>query len=343
MQAVRRASAAGVRAPRRRHPGPRLYRVHGCGGALGPRTPVSGHGLVTAFCRHTSASLTIQENADPDVQTDLLAGPRPSRAPPCRLCARCRGPGRHAGPFPHHADRRLLSDPGPRWTAGARHLAGALPDRTPGPAASARNYCFTLSAAEPVGCPRLDKAQDRWRSATSLSHAARVIHDFKEFPWCPLGSRCYEARVSEENRRDRREGTALQGQTSTIVIADDHPLFRGALRQAIGSLMPQTRVLEANGTRGTPRGSCLREGSRSHPPRSHHAGRAGVFGTDLPAGAAPEVPVVIVSASEEPTIIRRAIEFGASGFIPKSLDVDGIGAQSGRCWRARPGPRRTWI
>jgi secondary thiamine-phosphate synthase enzyme len=30
------------------------------------------HGLLTVFCRHTSASLTIQENADPDVQTDLL-------------------------------------------------------------------------------------------------------------------------------------------------------------------------------------------------------------------------------------------------------------------------------
>jgi secondary thiamine-phosphate synthase enzyme len=30
-------------------------------------------GLLTVFCRHTSASLIIQENADPDVQTDLLA------------------------------------------------------------------------------------------------------------------------------------------------------------------------------------------------------------------------------------------------------------------------------
>ena len=28
-------------------------------------------GLLTIFCRHTSASLLIQENADPDVQTDL--------------------------------------------------------------------------------------------------------------------------------------------------------------------------------------------------------------------------------------------------------------------------------
>ncbi len=30
-----------------------------------------GTGLLTVFCRHTSASLVIQENADPDVRTDL--------------------------------------------------------------------------------------------------------------------------------------------------------------------------------------------------------------------------------------------------------------------------------
>jgi secondary thiamine-phosphate synthase enzyme len=30
-------------------------------------------GLLTVFCRHTSASLLIQENADPDVRTDLEA------------------------------------------------------------------------------------------------------------------------------------------------------------------------------------------------------------------------------------------------------------------------------
>jgi len=31
------------------------------------------HGLLTIFCRHTSASLLIQENADPDVRLDLMA------------------------------------------------------------------------------------------------------------------------------------------------------------------------------------------------------------------------------------------------------------------------------
>jgi secondary thiamine-phosphate synthase enzyme len=34
---------------------------------------VEGDGLLTLFIRHTSASLLIQENADPDVQRDLLA------------------------------------------------------------------------------------------------------------------------------------------------------------------------------------------------------------------------------------------------------------------------------
>jgi secondary thiamine-phosphate synthase enzyme len=33
----------------------------------------AGDGLLTAFVRHTSASLTIQENADPDVRRDLIA------------------------------------------------------------------------------------------------------------------------------------------------------------------------------------------------------------------------------------------------------------------------------
>ena len=34
---------------------------------------VSGDGLLTLFVRHTSCSLVIQENADPEVQTDLRA------------------------------------------------------------------------------------------------------------------------------------------------------------------------------------------------------------------------------------------------------------------------------
>jgi DNA-binding NarL/FixJ family response regulator len=36
----------------------------------------------------------------------------------------------------------------------------------------------------------------------------------------------------------------------------------------------------------------------------------------------PSVPVVIVSGNDDPTVIRRCMDFGASGFIPKTLGID---------------------
>ncbi len=35
--------------------------------------------------------------------------------------------------------------------------------------------------------------------------------------------------------------------TETILIADDHPLFRGALRGAVAALLPEARIVEASG------------------------------------------------------------------------------------------------
>jgi len=118
----------------------------------------------------------------------------------------------------------------------------------------------------------------------------------------------------------------LHGPGTTIVIADDHPLFRGALRQAIASLMPTSRVVEANGmealneTLGAEKEVDLILLDLTMP------GVQGFSGLISLRAQYPELPVVIVSANEEPLVIRRAIEFGASGFIPKSLNVDAIGA-----------------
>lgn len=119
----------------------------------------------------------------------------------------------------------------------------------------------------------------------------------------------------------------MQGQTNTtIVIADDHPLFRGALRQAIGSLLPRSRVLEATGLDAL-KGTLAAEKEvdlilldLTMP------GVQGFSGLISLRAEHPDIPVVIVSATEEPTVIRRAIEFGASGFIPKSMNVDSIGS-----------------
>ena len=114
-------------------------------------------------------------------------------------------------------------------------------------------------------------------------------------------------------------------QTATIVITDDHPLFRGALRQAIASIMPKARVVEASGmdelnaTLGQERDVDLILLDLTMP------GVQGFSGLLSLRAQHPELPVVIVSATEEATVIRRAMEFGASGFIPKSIDVDSIG------------------
>ncbi len=112
---------------------------------------------------------------------------------------------------------------------------------------------------------------------------------------------------------------------TTIVIADDHPLFRGALRQAVGSLVPGSRVIEATGLDDLT-GTLDREKEvdlvlldLTMP------GVQGFSGLIYLRAQHPDVPVVIVSANEDPVVIRRAVEFGAAGFIPKSLDSDRIG------------------
>ena len=61
-------------------------------------------GLLTLFCRHTSASLLVQENADPSVREDLTAyfeGSHPRARPATPTTTR--GPP-HAGPSAHRAD-----------------------------------------------------------------------------------------------------------------------------------------------------------------------------------------------------------------------------------------------
>ena len=110
-----------------------------------------------------------------------------------------------------------------------------------------------------------------------------------------------------------------------LIIADDHPLFRGALRGAIEAFMPGCAIREASGLDdlntllADERDVDLLLLDLAMP------GAQGFSGLIYLRAQFPDVPIVIVSASEEPIVIRRAVEFGASGFIPKSLDTDGIG------------------
>lgn len=113
---------------------------------------------------------------------------------------------------------------------------------------------------------------------------------------------------------------------TTIVIADDHPLFRGALRQAVSGVLQAVSVVEAGGleeltaalTKDADVDLVLLDLTMP--------GVQGYSGLIYLRAQHPDIPVVIVSATEDPVVIRRAIGFGASGFIPKSLDTAEIGA-----------------
>ena len=55
----------------------------------------------------------------------------------------------------------------------------------------------------------------------------------------------------------------------------------------------------------------------------------------------PALPVVIVSATEDPRVIREAIAAGAMAYIPKSLDrAEHRRRAASMCWQARPGNPR---
>lgn len=109
-----------------------------------------------------------------------------------------------------------------------------------------------------------------------------------------------------------------------IVIADDHPLFRGALRQALTDGRFNLDIAEAGSLDEVI--AAIESGADTDLVLLDLAmpGVKGFSGLMYLRAQYPGIPVVVVSASEEPAIIRRCIEFGASGFIPKSAGTDTI-------------------
>ncbi|HZP75371.1 MAG TPA: response regulator transcription factor [Pseudolabrys sp.] len=107
-----------------------------------------------------------------------------------------------------------------------------------------------------------------------------------------------------------------------LVIADDHPLFRGALREAVSGLFERAEIAEAGSfddvatllERDADADLVLLDLSMP--------GVRGFSGLMYLRAQYPSVPVIVVSANDDPAAIRRCIEFGASGFIPKTLGVD---------------------
>lgn len=124
-------------------------------------------------------------------------------------------------------------------------------------------------------------------------------------------------------KKNNQEQVLMAGYN--ILIADDHPLFRSAMRQALTmGLGAEIRLVEASSISELEQ--CLNENSDWDLVLLdlNMPGAYGFSGLALLRGQYPHVPVVMVSAEEEPAVMARAREFGAMGFIPKSSSLEAI-------------------
>jgi DNA-binding NarL/FixJ family response regulator len=111
-------------------------------------------------------------------------------------------------------------------------------------------------------------------------------------------------------------------QTSKIIIADDHPLLRLAVSHALRDLPQGAVLLEAWSL------STLESRIAEHADADlvlldlHIPGAQGFSALLFLRAEFPALPIVVLSSSEDRRTIRRAQQFGAAGFIPKSTAVD---------------------
>jgi len=110
----------------------------------------------------------------------------------------------------------------------------------------------------------------------------------------------------------------------SIIVADDHPLFRDALRQAIEGLDRPYGVLTAGEFEEV---ADQLEGNGDVELvllDLNMPGNNGLAGLLRLRTTQPAVPVVIISATEDAATVRRALDLGASGYIPKSTTAEAI-------------------
>lgn len=110
---------------------------------------------------------------------------------------------------------------------------------------------------------------------------------------------------------------------TTILIADDHPLFRAAMRQALVDIVGDSILEVASFSEAY---EAVEENDEIELVflDLNMPGNEGLTGLTELRTQFPSVLVVIVSAEEDPTLIRRAIDLGASGYIPKSTPLPQI-------------------
>ena len=106
-----------------------------------------------------------------------------------------------------------------------------------------------------------------------------------------------------------------------ILIADDHPLFRGALQQVIAQLYPQAGLYQAASVAELQQQVEQHRGIDLLLLDLHMPGALGFSALSWFIGQYPDTPAIMISANSHPDTVRRAIDHGAAGFLSKSAEV----------------------
>jgi DNA-binding NarL/FixJ family response regulator len=107
-----------------------------------------------------------------------------------------------------------------------------------------------------------------------------------------------------------------------VLVADDHPLFRDALRHVAGQAVEEAECVEAHDLDQAV-GSLDEENPFDLILLDlNMPGMDGLTGLLRLRDASPETPIIIVSATEDKDVVERALTCGAVGFIPKSTPKD---------------------
>jgi DNA-binding NarL/FixJ family response regulator len=114
--------------------------------------------------------------------------------------------------------------------------------------------------------------------------------------------------------------------TGTILIADDHPLFRQALAMAASTVRPTARIVESANLM-----TALNEASAADDLilillDLKMPGAEGYSGVALLHAEKPGVPILVVSSADATQAARNAVRFGAVGFLGKDASLSAIEA-----------------
>ncbi len=110
----------------------------------------------------------------------------------------------------------------------------------------------------------------------------------------------------------------------SLLIADDHPLFRAALRGAAADAVVDLQVHEADSLDGVLAALDAEPGIDLVLLDLHMPGNHGLAGLAAIRAQHPGVAVVVVSANDDPRVVRRALDHGAAGYLPKSTGLDDL-------------------